>query len=33
MSFYIAVTIGALGLLAAVPLVLYWERQDAKRDR
>jgi hypothetical protein len=33
MAFYIAVTIGAVGFLAAVPLVLYWERQDERRRR
>jgi hypothetical protein len=31
MTPYIIVTIVAVGMLAAIPLVLYWERQDRKR--
>jgi hypothetical protein len=33
MTPYIVVTIVAVGMLAAIPLVLHWERQDRERKR
>lgn len=32
MTPYIIITIAFLGLMSAIPLVRYWERQDDKRD-
>jgi len=33
MTPFIVITIGAVGLLGAIPLVLHWERQDDDRKR
>jgi|GEM_PF-2098361 len=33
MTPYIIITVGALGLLGAIPLVLHWERRKRERRR